>query len=279
MGSVTGEGAIMKLFLASAAVIALAAAGARAADLPAQPAYEAPPIAAPVPYSWTGFYIGLNAGGAWGRDDISSVDFSPRALAVDLAATSAATSPRLRPNGFTSGGQVGYNWQTGNIVFGLEADFNYMGLRASQGGTLPFPSAPTLFFTANTSVSTNWLFTTRPRIGWAANNVLIYVTGGLAVTDERFNQTLVLLPPFVVTSTASTTRAGWTVGGGVEWALNQNWSVKGEYLYSGFGTLTTSGVIVPAFAGSSFNNSAHLTTSIARFGINYKFGSPAVARY
>jgi len=252
-----------KLLLGSAMSLAMVS-GAGAADL-----YTKAPAYAPA-WSWTGFYIGANAGYAWGRDDISSVQISPGAAAVDLAATTAATSPSLRPNGFTGGGQIGYNWQTGNIVFGLEADFDYMGLRASQSVTAPFPSAPAASFTANTSMSTDWLFTARPRIGLAANNALFYVTGGLAVTDEKFNQTLALLPPFVVTSAASTTRAGWTVGGGVEWALKQNWSAKVEYLYADFGTLTTSGVIAPAAAGST-TNSVHLTTNIARVGINYRY--------
>ncbi len=258
----------------SVLLIAAPLSTAYAADM----AVKAPPPPVAAPFSWTGFYIGGNVGGAWGRDSVSSAECSPGAFAIDCAAVSAATSPSLRPSGFTGGGQIGYNWQTGNTVFGLEADFDYMGLRASQGGTFPFPSTlpggpagpPTTFFSPSTSVSTDWLFTARPRIGWVANNALFYATGGLAVTNQKFNQTLVLLPPFVDTSTASTTRAGWAVGGGVELALNQKWSIKGEYLYADFGSIGSAGVLTPASPGLFLTNSAHLTVSIARLGLNYR---------
>lgn len=134
--------------------------------------------------------------------------------------------------------------QMGQWLLGVEADFDYMGLRGSNGGTFQFPSTlpggpvgpPAQFFSTATSVSTDWLFTLRPRVGWVMNNWLVYATGGLAVADEKFSQTLTLLAPFVSTNSFTTTRVGWTVGGGVEYALNRNWSVKGEYLYVDLGT-------------------------------------------
>jgi outer membrane immunogenic protein len=266
-----------KILFGAAALVAIGAAPALAADLPAR-TYTTVPVPEAV-YNWTGFYVGLNAGGAWGRDAIGSTTFlngSP----VDNAAVTVATSPRLSPAGFTGGGQIGYNYQTGSLVLGVESDFEYMGLRKSTSTVFPFPSTPAKFFTVNNSMSTDWLFTARGRIGVAANNWLFYATGGLAATNERFTQTNAFLAPFVSTDSLSTTRAGWTVGAGIEYGITPNWTIKGEYLYADFGTVSTSnGVLTPPFAGSVIGNSAHLTTNIARIGVNYKSGGPVVAKY
>jgi outer membrane immunogenic protein len=222
-------------------------------------------------YNWTGFYVGLNAGGAWGRDDIGSTTFLNGGFPVDNAAVTAATSPRLSPAGFTGGGQIGYNYQAGSLVLGAEADFGYMGLRKNTSTVFPFPSTPGAFFTVNNAMSTDWLFTARGRIGLAANNWLFYTTGGLAVTNERFAQTNAFLAPFVSTDSISTTRAGWTIGAGIEYGMTPNWTVKGEYLYADFGKVSTSnGVLTPPW-GSVIGNSARLTTNIARIGVNYKW--------
>jgi outer membrane immunogenic protein len=262
------------LFNTVAALALVAVAPAMAADMPLKA-----PLLAPV-FSWSGFYIGGNAGWAWGRATISTTQtVAAGFFAVDAAAVAAAASPTINPNGFTGGGQIGYNQQTGNFVWGLEADFEYLGLQGSSGGTFQFPSTlpggpvgpPATFFSTATSVSTNWLFTARPRLGWANNTWLFYVTGGLAVANEKFAQTITLLAPFVETAAFSTTQVGWTVGGGVEYALNRNWSIKGEYLYVDLGTVNTTGTIAPPFAGFGNASSVHLTTSIGRGGINYRF--------
>ena len=113
--------------------------GASAADL----AYKArPPAVIAEVYSWTGFYIGANAGYDWGRAAINGVETAPIPpfFAIDAAAISAAASPRLKPDGFTGGGQAGYNWQSGAAVFGVEADIEAFRLRASTTGTFVFPS-------------------------------------------------------------------------------------------------------------------------------------------
>jgi outer membrane immunogenic protein len=225
-------------------------------------------------YSWTGFYVGLNAGGAWGRDRVNTEQFFPVPpfFAVDRAAISGAASPTFNPSSFTGGAQAGYNLQYDQWLFGLEGDFEYLGLKGSRGGTFPFPSTPATFFSTATNVSTNWLFTLRPRLGWIANNWLIYATGGLAVGNEKFTQIITLLSPGVETASFSTTRTGWTVGGGVEYALPRNWSVKGEYLYVDYGAVNTTGnVNVPQPPPFFTASSVHLTTNIVRVGLNYQF--------
>jgi len=277
------------------AIGALIAGPAMAADMNMPLKAPAAPLAPAC--MWCGFYVGGNAGWAWGRDDINTTNIIgpvPPFVAVDNAAVSSAASPRINGDGFTGGGQIGYNSQSGNIVWGAEADFEYLGIKGSTSGTFPFPSTlpggvvgpPTEFFGVATHYSTDWLFTARPRIGWAMNNWLLYATGGLAVGREHFSQTLTLLPPFVSTNTFATTQVGWTVGAGVEYALNQNWSVKAEYLYVDLGrTGANAGTLTPACtpAVCTYTNSssAHLTANIARVGINYhfNFGGPIATRY
>jgi len=250
---------------------------AKAADMPV----KAPPLPPLPAWSWTGFYVGGYAGGAWGTDGATGTfNFPiPPFFAIDEAAENAATSPRYKANGFTGGVEAGGNYQVGHTVFGFEADFGAFNLRGSTSGTIAFPSTlpggpafpPTTFFTPTTSVATDWLFTARPRLGWATDHWLFYVTGGLAVTRETFNQTIIQLPPFIETASTAATRAGSAVGGGIEYAFARNWSAKVEYLYVDFGHIGGVGTLTPAFAGFNFTDSSHLTASIARVGLNYKF--------
>jgi outer membrane immunogenic protein len=276
----------MKIFRVAVSVVALTLGSGSvfAADM----AVKAPPPAVAPACIWCGFYVGLNAGGTWGSGSINGTEVAPRPfLPIDAAAISAAASPRLNSSGFTGGGQAGYNWQMGHAVYGLEADIEAFHLRASTTGTFPFPSTlpggaigpPTTFFSPTSSLSTDWLFTGRGRIGWTTDNWLLYVTGGVAVANLSVNQSIALLAPFVFNASASDTRVGYTVGAGFEYAFNRNWSVKGEYLYLDFGNLNGVGVLTPAFAGFAYTNSTHLTANIARVGINYHFGDPIFAKY
>jgi outer membrane immunogenic protein len=259
-------------FLAS--LVAMLPGYALAADL----SLPVKSFAAPA-LNWTGFYVGGNAGAAWGRDAISNTLAAPGFIPADIAAVSSAASPTISSGGAIGGGQAGYNQQWGSWLVGVEADFDYLGLKGSNGGTFPFPSTlpggavgpPTAFFSTAISASTTWLFTARPRIGWAAGNWLLYATGGLAVGRESVTETVNLLAPFVETSGFATTRAGWTAGAGVEYAINRNWSVKGEYLHVDLGSVATAATTSPPFPGLTLTGSVRLTTEIARGGINYRF--------
>ena len=256
-----------------AAALVATAVSAQAADLPV----KAPPLEV---FTWAGFYIGGNAGGAWGRDQVTTTQIAPVPfLPIDTAAISSAASTTISPFGFAGGVQAGYNLQQGHWVWGSEVDFGYLGLKASNAGTFPFPSTlpggpigpPTAFFSTTASMSTSWLFTGRERLGWAADHWLVYVTGGLAVGKENFSQTITLLAPFVETASFSSTRVGWTVGAGVEYALSRNWSIKGEYLHVDLGSVGLNGTTTPPFAGLANPGSVRLTTEIARAGVNYRF--------
>jgi outer membrane immunogenic protein len=178
---------IKKLLLATAAST-LVATAASAADLPRRAA--PPPVFTPVPvFTWTGFYVGVNAGYGWSDDDFDTV-----ALADDD-----------NDGGFIGGAQVGYNYQIGSFVVGLEGDVQYADFGAD--GTFDFDGDGVF---DDDFDSSDWFGTVRARAGVAFDRALIYATGGFAFADDA---------------------TGWTVGGGVEYAFTNNLSAKIEGLY------------------------------------------------
>jgi outer membrane immunogenic protein len=257
--------------------------------LAADMAVKAPPPPPALVYSWTGFYIGGNAGAAWGTfDTTTTTDFNPAPLGgppvynisnpvADVIALAAVGAQNDHAAGFTGGGQLGYNWQSGVVVFGVEADISYFHLSGSQTRTGPYPPFPPFTMTVNSQANTDWLFTARPRIGLASNNWLFYVTGGLALTQLHGNFVFTdNLGPALETGSISSVKAGWTIGGGVEAGLWDRWTVKGEYLYLDFaGASVTSNnlvALVPPtpFPANIFHHSADLKSQLVRVGLNYR---------
>jgi outer membrane immunogenic protein len=258
-----------RLFVAGIAAAAFYGAPVLAADMPAKaPVYKA---AAPL-FSWTGFYVGANAGYAWGDakfDMFADPAFFP-ATGPELAAASRRT---LHPSGFTGGLGAGYNWQNGSLVLGWETDFNYLGLRKSLTVTpIGAVAGPGTFFTE--SVKTDWLFTLRGRSGFDVDRTLFYVTGGLAVANVRYSDvaSFVAAGGGVNAASDSTTRAGWTLGAGVEHAYGNGWSLKAEYLFLDLGktTFTSSSSVL---AAATIRHTHDLNVDILRVGLNYRFGS------
>jgi outer membrane immunogenic protein len=249
-------------------------------------------------YNWTGFYIGGNLGYAWGHSDTSSsVDCTPpvgmagyicnSTFALGLAngaAVSASGSGRANANSVIGGFQVGGNWQFQNIVVGFEADANAMSLHASRTASARYvgfgggPNA-TNTYTITSTVDADRLFTARGRVGMAFASLMIYGTGGLAATTLRVTNGFT--DDFNIPSNAresasqSKGKFGWTAGGGGEWALNNHWSVKGEYLFVSFGSVSAAGLIVTPLGFTGYANglatAANLRAHIARFGVNYRF--------
>jgi outer membrane immunogenic protein len=269
------KGTIVKsILIFSAALTSLVGAPVAAADLAVRPAplYKAPPPAAV--FSWTGCYGGVNAGYAWGRADVVTTLSVPGAIANAIA---AADSPSVNLPAFTGGVQVGCNYQAGAIVWGLEGDLEYFGLRGSASINA-FTPAGREFSTAN-SVSSSWLATLRPRAGVAVGRALIYVTGGLAATNLRYDTTFMSRADLEVAS-IDTTKMGWAIGGGWEYAFDLNWSAKLEYLYTDFGHASTAApettAGVPVF---TMSHDVRLRSSLVRAGLNYHFGGPVMAKY
>ena len=203
------------------AVAALMAApiAAHAADLGPAPSYKAPAYVAPSYATWSGFYIGAVAGYGFGSADAGG------GLDFDT-------------KGFLAGGTIGYNLQTGSWVWGLEGDFSYSAMKDDT--TVP-----------GAEVKVPWFGTARGRIGYAGwGNLMPYITGGAAFAKMEISG---------AGGSESDTRIGWTVGGGLEYALFSNWSVKVEYLYADLGSFE--------FTGGNIDFNTH----IVRGGINYRF--------
>jgi outer membrane immunogenic protein len=264
----------MKKFLfGSVAAAALFTAPALAADMTPAPApvYSKAPMM-PV-FSWTGFYIGGNIGGHYGQDSTTASADPVGWLAVGAATINAATPGSVNPSGFEGGGQIGYNVQYGSGVFGVEADAQWLGGNATRSVTgFGAGVAPLDVFT--TTTQSKWLATFRGRVGVAFDRTLWYITGGGAYSGVNFTDSF---GSFSNTSIATVSNNsgiwGWVLGGGLEWAFTNNWSVKGEYLYAYFGSVSTS---IPSCAicatGSDIAVTHKYTESLARLGLNFKLG-------
>jgi len=280
--------------LASAGAVALGGV-AFAADLPPQ----VPPPAAPALYDWTGVYAGVNAGAHWRNSTMqfSTTDSSGLDVGGGYGVAQAygviPTTGTSRVSGFIGGGQIGYNYQLSNFVLGLEADIDGATGRGITSAVLSndvfiFPNA------TQSSQSLDWLGTLRGRLGWTPiDRLLIYATGGLAFgqSTASFSEYNVVGDPPVGVYLSSHRNVGWTVGGGLEYALPgnlSNWSVKVEYLYYdlGYSTATTYYQNIdlngnPEF--SSLSGRVQHNGNIVRAGLNYKFNfgapAPVVAKY
>lgn len=254
---------------------------------------------APASYNWSGFYVGLNAGAAFGRSNArTSSDCSlptggapsyycdNTGLGADnAAAVDGSGSGAITDTGFTGGIQAGYNWQRNNIVYGLETDFGAFKLKGSRQGSgayltnVPGGALPGDPYSINSSFGADWLFTLRGRLGAVVMpNLLLYATGGLALTrltvDFAFSdQASNGGPPVLGSGSSTRQKTGWVLGGGLEWALTNNLSVKGEYLYVDFGKVTATGILVdfPGNYAQGISTSSDLSAHVARLGVNYRF--------
>ena len=193
--------------LTGTAAIALAASAAQAADLPSRAPAPAPMIAAVPIFTWTGFYVGVNAGYGWNVNDNSDV-FIPGVGFVSSGGNDG---------GFVGGGQIGYNYQIGSFVIGAEADIQWADLGGNGND----------FFLGNGFVGgggngLDWFGTVRARAGFAFDRLLVYATGGFAYANGNNNNGC-FVGATVVACGGGGDLTGWTLGGGVEWALPVNW--------------------------------------------------------
>jgi outer membrane immunogenic protein len=219
-----------RAFFALIGLVALTGMAA-AADLPPRPApapYYKAPVVSPI-YNWTGFYIGINGGGGFGRSAWDSTG-------------------GFNTSGGLVGGTVGYNYQAGAAVFGLEGDIDWADINGTTNNGCPL----------GCKTRDDWLSTVRGRLGYAADRFMPFVTGGAAFGDIKTST-----PGF---AGATSDRAGWTVGAGLEFAFAPNWTAKAEYLYVNLGKFNC-GISCGVFA----TNNVSFTTNLVRAGVNYHF--------
>jgi outer membrane immunogenic protein len=233
---------MIRKFLVSTVALVAVSGTAFAADLPSR---APPPVYVPPPpiFTWTGFYVGIEAGDQFGRSSTGII-------------AGPGAQPTYFPNGFVGGGYAGYNYQINQFVVGIEGNVDgstYNG-SAVDGvtGALRSTREP-----VDGSV--------RGRIGYAWDRVLFFGTGGVAIADIR-NQTSL----GGLTDQFNIGRVGWTAGGGIEYAIDNNWAIRGEYLYSDYGHITE---FEATTTGDTIRK--HETDNKAMIGLSYKFGPPA----
>lgn len=262
----------MRLLTSAAAVVMLSGTAFAASLLPSRTKPPPAPYIPPPPiFTWTGFYIGANAGVAFGNNNggIASYDFIAPAPGTAYVSTSNNNAR------FTGGGQIGYNWQTGPMVFGLEADFDYLG-NGNTNVAVP-GGAPLPYFVAVRRNTGDFLGTVRGRLGYAVDRALFYVTGGLAYGGNGGNGSVTYYPaggggPYTYTHSGHTSNIGYAVGGGVEYAFTPHWTGRVEYLFVDRGNKDTTYLApIGAPAGSSFTVNNRTRDNIVRIGLNYKF--------
>jgi len=262
----------MKRILATVMVTAALTAPGLAADLGAR-TYTKAPALAPVS-NWSGFYIGGNLGYGWGNGD-TDISFLPSPQDFGFNNTTLAA----RSTGVTGGAQIGYNWQIGSLVTGLEADIQGSGIKSSARAT------PTLVGTADpdsfgsllsSDTKLAWFGTVRGRLGVTVTpELLLYGTGGLAY--GRVDASANLLQhfdegsPSQFPASISKTKVGWTAGAGAEWMFARNWSAKLEYLYVDLGNESAIGNSTPPDPPFAVGYTWRFRENIARVGVNYHF--------
>jgi outer membrane immunogenic protein len=256
-----------QLLLASIGAIAMAGSAFAAEPLPPPP----PPV--PI-FSWTGLYAGIQVGYAWDHDPVTVTSFLPTAFVVipSLPTFFAVDNLSENPRGVIGGAHLGYNLQMNQWVLGLEGSVDGTSVHTDI-------FSPLGFATLNTRSDIQGSI--RLRLGVAFDRALLYATGGAAFAGITTIYTTGV--PFFITESDSKTRSGWTVGGGIAYAVTDNWSIRAEYRYSDFGHQIDYPFAVLISPFGTFSVQHHLTQNQVQFGISYKFGSvapaPVVAKY
>ena len=226
-----------------------------AADLPAR-TYKAPPMMAPAAATWSGCYVGIEGGGAWGSSRHSA------AMAPFLAGQPITNSFGL--SGGLIGGTVGCNYQIDSWVFGVENDISWTSFRGTGTSLAPFTPQ------VSSRTDEKWLDTLRGRVGFSWDRALIYGTAGVAFAGVAAGACSNVTGACL---TNTQTRTGWVVGAGVEYAVWENLSLKLEYLHADFGNgryFNTPGLLGPV---TIITRDVKLTNDLVRVGVNWRFNS------
>jgi outer membrane immunogenic protein len=278
-----------KFLLATVATAALASSAisssASAADLAPAPmpaVYAKAPMVSPAT-NWSGFYAGANVGYGWGNGDMSLAD-ATNTLSAESGFPKTSQSIGNRANGAIGGGQIGYIWQMGSFVTGLEADIQGAGIRATASSpvvsTFDLTFVPGSFARGTSEQKLSWFGTVRGRVGVTATpNVLVFGTGGLAYGNVRSSGNAIIGDGIGPTddnpAQINQTEIGWAAGAGAEWMFARNWSAKVEYLHVDLGTSSAVGFEreggVPAGTPDAVGYTWHHRFDIVRAGVNYHF--------
>lgn len=222
-----------------------------------------------------GPYVGANIGGSWGdtsaRTNITAGSGAVRIPPQDIAAINAAVVSDDESDGeFTGGVQGGYNWTSGNLMFGVETDVSFLDLGVTDQKTVRSPLAP-VDYSLTQDIETDWLWTVRPRIGYVSDQWMVFASAGFAMSevDYKVNFTDTRSPPNAAQGSFSDTRTGWAGSIGAAYAVNEQWSFTGEWLYIDLGEID--GTIATQNGFVSLESDGDIQASLLRFGANFRF--------
>ena len=282
----------MKKFLLAGVVLATLGGAASAADMAVKAPYRAPPV--PV-WSWTGFYIGINGGYSWGSAGLTQSDVDqPGGIFTGIATNNSFSTHRIDPKGGLFGGQVGFNYQTGPVVWGVEGDWQWTDQHETACGLLCFvenvPPPVSLTEALGTTVyqKVKSFGTVRGRLGWASDGWMAYITAGGAWARIDETDTIFVGPPgptLTAAASFSNTVSGAAYGAGIEVRLWAGLTGKVEYLHLDLSGTTNTFAVSPAVTGAGVGafttTTGRIQDNIFRVGLNYKlgFGGPLVAAY
>ncbi len=251
--------------LAVTVLLACGSSVAAAADMPTKAPTK------PAVYQWTGCYVGINGGAGAGASNFNaSVGAGTYLTGTDPVTVAGDGSGSHNNTTYAVGGQVGCNYQTGTVVFGIEADYDYLPSTSQFNNNTATLAAGTPFAIGQ-SLTTNYLATVRPRIGIAADRNFAYITGGAAFADASSSETYSDAAGGLGSASASKFLTGWTAGAGWEYAWSEHATLRFEYLYSSFAATNAAGVITGPGGSNPLFGSGDLVIQVARAGLNYKF--------
>jgi outer membrane immunogenic protein len=254
---------------------------AAAAGLPLAVAVVAAPAMAQDQSPWNGWYVGGNIGAAWGDSSLRA-HVSPGSGAVvippaDAALINSTGGNNSNKTGFTGGIEGGYNYRMGDWLLGIETEFSALDINERQDNSFQSAIVPLIVGATPTTyhvtqrAKTDWMWTLRPRVGYIMGPWLFYGTAGIATSDIKvsLNYSDTAPTPHVVNADKSSTRTGWTAGLGVGYAVTPNWSMKGEWLYTDFGSVSTTASSPSGFV--NLTSDAKVRSNLFRIGADYRF--------
>jgi len=237
------------------------------ADLPYA---KAPAIAAPV-YDWTGVYVGVFGGGGFGNHNVNNANGPSNTAPTDFTANYDST-------GGVAGGEVGYNWQSGSIVYGVESDLFWSGIKGNDFNAINSTPNPFPGVSAVDADNLRWGGTIRARAGYTVDRWMLFFTGGYAFGDIQHTNTAVpQVAGFPLNDQFTVHANGLTGGGGIAYAVTNNVIAKLEYRYTNFNGYNRPGN--PFTPNGQISYTTESTYSVVTLGLDFKFGGPVVAKY
>ncbi len=226
---------------------------------------------------WNGFYVGASAGGSWSDTHMKIKAASGSGAIImppgDAALINGVGSTKDNDTGFTGGIQGGYNYQVDSWVFGLETDVNFYDLGQSRFKTFQSPVliSPPINFTIGQKIKTDWIWTLRPRVGYAYGDWMFFGTAGVAVSEVKLTTSYsdTRATPITASNNESDTKTGWTAGLGGAYALSPNTSIRGEWLYTNLGTVKSQTTVGSNYA--TLSSEADTRGNLFRIGLDYRF--------